>query len=404
MTLQDAYSRAEAFLASRGIEDAAVDAWYLLEYATGISRAAFLADRDKCMSEEQRDAYAALVDRRGAHIPLQHLTGEQEFMGLPFLVNEHVLIPRQDTETLVELALETLERTAAVPTEYEPDILQKGAEKGLIQEPVQNNARELRILDLCTGSGCIAVSLAKLWEQHYSKPSWQPRQEMQTDRSSSQPRQEMQTDRSSSQPQQEMQTDRSSCQPQQEIRTDGNSRLSRQERRSGQTTAVKLRVIASDISEEALRAARENARRLQADVQFVRSDLFSAFRADASSSMRDMDAAEEVGDHAVKNRFHMIVSNPPYIRSSVIEELSEEVRAHEPRMALDGGEDGLDFYRKIIRESRDYLLPGGWLLLEIGFDQGEAVSELMRQNGFSKIQVTKDLPGLDRVVSGQIAP
>ncbi len=354
-----ACKKAETFLAFCGIEDAAVDAWLLLEYATGISRAGYLADRDNCMSEEQRDAYAALVNRRGAHIPLQHLTGEQEFMGLPFLVNEHVLIPRQDTETLVELALAKLEQLAAALT---------GS----------------RILDLCTGSGCIAVSLAKLWERHYGKTSWQPRQERQTDRNSCRPRQEYQF---------------------------------------GQTAAGSLRIIASDISEEALIVARENARRLQADVQFVRSDLFSAFCTrklnkkdfsieryqksvsdstnDPAGYLQDSSAAEHVSGHVGNNTFHMIVSNPPYIRSSVIEELSEEVRAHEPRMALDGGEDGLEFYRRIIRESRDYLLPGGWLLLEIGFDQGEAVSELMRQNGFSEVHITKDLPGQDRVVSGR---
>ncbi len=333
MSLSIACKMAEQFLTSCGIEDAAVDAWYLLEYVTGISRAAYLADRGKSMSKEQRDAYAALVDRRGAHIPLQHLTGEQEFMGLPFLVNEHVLIPRQDTETLVELALEKMGQLAAALTGPQ-------------------------ILDLCTGSGCIAVSLAKLWEH-----------------------------------------------------------------RSGQTAAGKLRITASDISEEALAVARENARRLQAEIRFARSDLFSAFctgkrnktvfsteshQQNASDStddptgyLQNNSAAENMPSHVGGNRFHMIVSNPPYIRTSVIEELSEEVRAHEPRMALDGGEDGLEFYRRIIRESRDYLLPGGWLLLEIGFDQGEAVSELMRQNGFLEVQTAKDLPGHDRVVSGR---
>ncbi|MCD7766638.1 MAG: peptide chain release factor N(5)-glutamine methyltransferase [Lachnospiraceae bacterium] len=352
-SLAFACKKAEAFLTSCGIEDAAVDAWLLLEYVTGISRAAYLADRDNCMSEEQRDAYAALVDRRGAHIPLQHLTGEQEFMGMPFLVNEHVLIPRQDTETLVELALAKLEQLAAAGMES-GQILQESVQNapadGSIRESMQKALTEIQVLDLCTGSGCIAVSLTKLWERHYGKTSWQPRQESPTDRNSCRPRQEYQF---------------------------------------GQTAAGSLRIIASDISEKALIVARENARRLQADVQFVRSDLFSAF-CTRKLNKRDF------------STFHMIVSNPPYIRSSVIEELSEEVRAHEPRMALDGGEDGLEFYRRIIRESREYLLPGGWLLLEIGFDQGEAVSELMRQNGFLAVQVAKDLPGHDRVVSGQM--
>ncbi|MCC8137054.1 MAG: peptide chain release factor N(5)-glutamine methyltransferase [Clostridiales bacterium] len=313
-----ACKKAEQYLMSYGIEDAAVDAWYLLEYATGISRTAYLADRGQNMSKKQRDAYAALVNRRGAHIPLQRLTGKQEFMGLSFRVNENVLIPRWDTETLVQLALQKLEAyAAAMKNGIGGDLSETVPEKE--ETSGRQGGQELRVLDLCTGSGCIAVSLAKHWEQL-----------------------------------------------------------------PGQ--AAGLRITASDISEEAVAAARENAERLQADVRVIRSDMFSEFESDGPES----------------SRFHMIVSNPPYIRTAVIEELSEEVRSHEPRIALDGGEDGLDFYRKIIRESCGYLMPGGWLLLEIGFDQGNAVTQLMRQNGFSEVAVAKDLPGHDRVVSGRV--
>ncbi|MCC8065887.1 MAG: peptide chain release factor N(5)-glutamine methyltransferase [Clostridiales bacterium] len=305
VSFRRACREAEHYLEFCKISDARVDAWYLLEYVTGITRAGFLADGDRVMNREQRDAYTALVNRRGSHIPLQYLTGEQEFMGLPFQVNEQVLIPRQDTETLVELALAVMD--------------------GSMQNRSGEGADQYRVLDLCTGSGCIAVSIARLWER----------------------------------------------------------------RRTEKHLEKRLEVYASDISEEALATARENARKLQAEVCFLRSDLLSAFR------------PEDCSRDPVRIRFDMIVSNPPYIRTDVIEELSDEVRLHEPRTALDGGKDGLDFYRRIIRDSGECLRPGGWLLLEIGYDQGQDVSGLMIQNGFLDVAVTKDLSGNDRVVSGR---
>ncbi len=343
-----ALEEAKRYLLSCGIEDAAVDAWYLMELVAGVSRASYLADRERSLSEEQRERFVSLVNRRGTHIPLQHLTGEQEFMGLPFLVNEYVLIPRQDTETLMELALSILER----------EIPGCGVGAGRVCGD-SGNRRPYRVLDLCTGSGCIAVSLWKQWE----------------------------------------------------TRIGGN-----------------LEMFASDLSAEALVTARENARRLGAAVHFIQSDLFTRFSAPDQEKLcpffagdetdRIMQEANEAADGAAAEDkgaitgraaneseqmvFDMIVSNPPYIRTSVIEELSEEVRLHEPRMALDGGADGLDFYRRIICESRDYLQPDGWLLMEIGYDQGGAVSGLMRENGFTEVCVRKDLPGNDRVVSGRL--
>ncbi len=194
-------------------------------------------------------------------------------MGYPFYVDEHVLIPRQDTETLAEEALK---------------VLKPGME----------------VLDLCTGSGCILISLMKMCEGLYG--------------------------------------------------------------------------TGSDISEEALEVARKNACRLEVNATFIRSSLF---------------------EH-ISGRYDLIVSNPPYIRTSVIQELQEEVRLHDPFIALDGKEDGLYFYREIIKAGGGYLKPGGYLMFEIGYDQGTEVASLMEKHGYRNIMVKKDLAGLDRVVSG----
>ncbi len=283
-SMHEAVQCAASYLQKCGIEDAHTDAWLLFEFVTGITRAMFLAERRRPVDGEDLDRYAGLLQKRGRHIPLQHLTGEQEFMGLSFCVNEHVLIPRQDTETLVEEALKRLRPG-------------------------------MHVLDLCTGSGCIAISLAKLGSAV------------------------------------------------------GNG-----------CHGIELTVDASDLSEDALAVARENGARLDAAVNWIHSDLFS-----------------QIG-----GTYDMIVSNPPYIRTDVIAELSEEVRLHEPFQALDGKEDGLYFYRRIIDEGRAHLNEGGWMLFEIGYDQGPEVRELMQKAGFSGTEVICDLAGNDRVVIGQL--
>lgn len=275
-TLYAVLKEGEAYLREHAIADAQTDAWLLMEYVTGISRALFLAERMSVMKEEDRRRYERLLHERGRHVPLQHLTGTQEFMGFPFTVNEHVLIPRQDTEILVEEALK---------------YLRSG----------------MRVLDMCTGSGCIAVSLKKL--------------------------------------------------------------------------CPGLLVDAVDISPEALHIAEKNAELLGAKVRFMHSDLF-----------------EKVTDE-----YDVIVSNPPYIRTSVIGTLSEEVRLHEPHLALDGMEDGLYFYRRIIRESDAHLKEGGMLLFEIGYDQAAGVTELLLEKGYKETHTLQDLAGLDRVVGGKRA-
>ena len=278
MTLRQAYEAGIERLKEAGIEEAGLDAWYLLEYVTGINRATYFADSNQEMKDSHRATYQALISERETRIPLQHLTGVQEFMGLEFRVNEHVLIPRQDTEILVETALEKI-----------------------------NTKKPLRVLDMCTGSGCILLSVLSYG------------------------------------------------------------------RKKCEITGVGV-----DVSDKALQVAKENARNLQVDAEWIESDLFSG----------------------VSEKFDMILSNPPYIPSAVIKTLQPEVREHDPLLALDGKEDGLYFYRKIIEESRNYLQPGGWLIFEIGAEQGEAVSSYLKQNGFVQVAVKKDLTGLDRVVCG----
>lgn len=283
LTLKQLYKVGTVKLAEEGIEEFSLDAWYLLEYVTGVSKAMYFAEPERAVSEENADRYIDCIRRRAAHIPLQHITGEQEFMGYPFCVNEHVLIPRQDTEILVE-------------------------------EAIQVMRPKMKVLDMCTGSGCIVLSILKMCREKF-------------------------------------------------YMTD-------------------LQGIGADVSEEALKVARENGRRLGVPVTWIQSDLF-------------VKIPEE-------EKYDVIVSNPPYIETAVIDTLQEEVRLHDPYIALDGKEDGLYFYRRIISEAGKYLKMQGKLMFEIGCDQAEAVEELMKNAGYEQITVKKDLAGLDRVVYGTL--
>lgn len=278
--LSDLLKEGTHMLAAAGIREAALDAWLLLEYVTGMTRAQYYMEPDKAVEPDVEEAYRAALRRRQEHVPLQHITGMQEFMGFPFHVNGNVLIPRQDTEILVESALEKLEAG-------------------------------MQVLDLCTGSGCIAASLYL---------------------------------------------------------------IGKEQKKISENTVF----AAADISADALCVAEHNFRNLQTDIRAIQSDLFQE----------------------IPWKFDMIVSNPPYIRTDVIEKLDEEVRIHDPYIALDGKEDGLYFYRKIAREAPEHLKKGGWLFLEIGSEQRREVSELLRSAGFDKVEGKKDLAGLDRVVMG----
>lgn len=286
-TLDGLLKEGIAVLEASGNVEARLDAWLLLEYVTKITRAYFYAHMSEEVTEETEKYYQELCEKRAQHIPLQHLTNQAFFMGYEFFVNEHVLIPRQDTEVLVEEAEKRLQT---------------------MENP--------KILDMCTGSGCILLSILADME--------------------------------------------------------------------------KVHGIGVDISEEALKVAEKNAENLQVSerVQFIESNLFSG-----------VFFSEKDGNDT--GSYDILISNPPYIPTKEIEELMEEVRFHDPRLALDGHEDGLYFYRIITEESIKYLKPGGWLLYEIGCSQGEDVSRLLRDAGFENIAVVKDLPGLDRVVLGQ---
>ncbi len=275
MTLKEALTFGKDLLKQTGIEEYETDAWLLLEGACKCTRNDYYLRGEKPLTKEQEALWKDYLEKRVKRIPVQHILGVQDFMGLTFQVTPDVLCPRQDTEVLVEEALKYLK---------------------------PGN----RILDLCTGSGCILISLLK-----YAKD----------------------------------------C--------------------TG---------TGADLSEKALKVAEENAENLNIECTLIHSDLFEK----------------------IEGRFDMIVSNPPYIATKEIDALMPEVRDMEPRMALDGKEDGLFFYREIVREAHRYLNPEGWLLFEIGYDQGQAVSEMMKSAGFAGIKVIKDLAGLDRVVKGKL--
>ena len=275
MNRKEAYELGIKTLTEAGVEEAKSDTLLLMDAICHVSRNDILVHGEMELEAELLQTFENALQKRCARIPVQHITGVQNFMGLDFYVNEHVLIPRFDTEILVEEVMKELHDGFS-------------------------------ILDMCTGSGCILLSLLK-----YSN----------------------------------------NC--------------------SG---------VGVDISENALAVAKENQKRLGLDASFVQSDLFEQ----------------------ITGKYDIIVSNPPYIRSDVIPTLMEEVRLHEPVLALDGTEDGLFFYRKIVKESTDYLNGGGWLFFEIGYDQGEAVKKLMEENGFKNVKVVKDYAGLDRVVLGNI--
>ena len=276
-TYKDALEYGKQRLLECEIEDANLDAWLLLEYVSGISRSWYFMHENEEISEDDIEEYQILIEQRGKHIPLQQLTKEAYFYGMKFFVNENVLIPRQDTEVLVEQVLS----------------LSKGKEN-------------LKLLDMCTGSGCILLAL-----------------------------------------------------------------LANLKQASG--TGV-------DLSEKALEVAQRNGEELGIEVSWVQSDLFDK----------------------VSGSYDIIVSNPPYIETSVIEGLMDEVKLYEPRMALDGTEDGLFFYREITMQAGKYLKNNGILAFEIGYNQGKAVSEFMKENGYEEVQVLQDLAGLDRVVTGRI--
>ena len=262
MKYREAMQKGEKILQKAGIVDAKNDAWLLLAMVCKVDHTYYYMHMEEELMPEQQDEYHVVIRKRAEHVPLQYITGEQEFMGLPFKVNSNVLIPRQDTETLVEEALK---------------VIRPG----------------MKVLDMCTGSGCILISILK--------------------------------------------------------------------------NVLNVEGVGCDISKQALIVAKENAKLNNVVATFERSDLF---------------------DH-VTETFDVIVSNPPYIRTEEIATLMPEVCQFEPINALDGKEDGLFFYRKMIAESSKYLNPNGVILFEIGYDQGQDVSLMLKEAGYKDIEIVR---------------
>ena len=277
MTIRQAVSWGSDKLKSHGVENAEHDSFELLSAVNGMTRTFYLVNGDSFLSEEDFLLFEEYIDKRGAHIPLQHIIGKAYFYGYEFEVNGDVLVPRQDTEILVGEVMKV-----ARSGDY--------------------------ILDMCTGSGCIGITIAKKFPE--------------------------------------------------------------------------VKVLGIDVSEKSLAVAQKNKHNLEADnIDFMLSDLFEKLNQDIT--------------------FNIIASNPPYIPTKVIDGLQDEVRLHDPILALDGSEDGLKYYRNISSEAGKYLEPDGWLCFEIGAEQALDVSDIMEREGFRNITVIKDLAGLDRVVMGR---
>ena len=294
MTYRELYEIGKGQLTEAEVQDAEIDARLLLEYICKTNRNYMYAHGDESVTEEIKENYVSLIQERGRRVPLQHITGTQDFMGMEFYVNQDVLIPRQETEVLVE-------------------------------EVLRETEDGMSVLDICTGSGCIILSIVRY--------------------------------------------------------------------KNG------IKGVATDISDKALEVARKNAIELGCDqeVCFVKSNLFDNSR-EIRSALQYLGGQNE----SLEKGFYVLVSNPPYIPTQVIESLAPEVKDHEPRIALDGALDGLYFYQIIADKGRDFLNPGGRIYFEIGLDLSGDVTRILTKNGFKDIQVIKDFSGIDRVVCARI--
>lgn len=281
MKIKDILENGMNILKENNIEEYRLKARMLLANLLNKSKEYLIIYSEEVISEDLENEFFLKIERLKNNEPIQYILNCQEFMGLDFYVDENVLIPQPDTEILVE---ETVK----------------------IASKIQNKS-EIKILDICTGSGAIGISICKLLKN--------------------------------------------------------------------------VKVYASDISNEALNIAKKNAEKNTASIDFIQSDLFENFSKDY--------------------KFDIIVSNPPYIKTEVIKTLSEEVKK-EPILALDGGQDGLNFYKKIIKESRYFLNPDGYLALEIGYDQRQAVQKIFIENGYKNVYSQKDLSNNDRIVIAQV--
>lgn len=280
MTVQELLKSGEKMLAAAGIAEPKEEAKLLFRELFDLSLSKLILSYQSEAAQEQVCLYQEAIGKRARRVPLQHIVGHAPFFGRDFLVSEEVLIPRFDTEILVEEAIQEI----------------------LTFDIKELEAGTFSVLDLCTGSGCIGITL--------------------------------------------------------------------------KLEVPEIQMTCTDISAKALQVAQKNASKLSAEVNFLEGDLFQH----------------------LSQKFQVIVSNPPYIKIEEIETLEEEVKSHDPYLALSGGTDGLDFYRRIAKEVSPFLTENGVLLLEIGEEQGADVSALFQQAGFSYSKVVQDLAGLNRVV------
>lgn len=283
MKIKDVLLNGISILKDNKIEDSNLKARVVLADLLGKNKEYLMIHGDEEIEDGLNKIFLDKIERLKNNEPLQYVINKQEFMGFEFYVDKNVLIPQPDTENLVEEIIYLSEKIR------------------------KSDKKELRILDMCTGSGAIAISISKLIENSL--------------------------------------------------------------------------VYASDISKKALKVAEENSSKNQANVLFFESDLFKKI--------------------SELYKFDIIVSNPPYIETDTIKTLSEEVK-NEPMLALDGGKDGLDFYRKISEDAKKYLNKDGFLAFEIGYNQKIAVENLLKENGYKNIYSRKDLSGNDRIVVGQV--
>ena len=279
MTFFEALNQAKEKLKAAGNSEPAVDAYYLFEYVTGISQSDYYLVYNEIFPEDKLSEFNIYIEKAAAGCPVDYITGERYFYGLRFAVNENVLIPRQDTEHVVEKAVN-----------YAAD----------------NCKKEIRFLDMCTGSGCIAIAVAHTLKK----------------------------------------LGKAYC------------------------------AVASDISDKAIEVAKINAADNNTDITFIQSDMFEN----------------------ITGQYDLIISNPPYIKTHEIEKLSKEVQ-NEPILALDGGIDGLEFYRKIIGQASKYIKKNGYLCLEIGEEQKKQVKDIINnEKKYADIKEYKDLNKNDRVI------
>jgi release factor glutamine methyltransferase len=331
LTVSDVLQRTTAYFKDRQLDTPRLDAEVLLAWVLKTDRLHLYMEPGRPLTVTETDDYRDAVKRRGQAEPVAYITGEREFLGRPFYVSHDVLIPRPETEHLVEVATDYLNEqypairaqsrpktSDQVPTALDPG---GGDDREIEMEALTQNEPEqeenalpaLRFVDLCTGSGIVGISLAK-----YSPA---------------------------------------------------------------------LSGVVTDVSKEALEIASRNANRhgVEASVELAEGSLYSALDKSQKSD---------------SEKFHLIVSNPPYIATNELAGLMADVKNHEPHLALDGGPDGLSLIRDIISGAPNWLHPNGFLALEIGYDQGEIVSKLLQDAGFGDVTITPDLAGHDRVASG----